>query len=111
MTEANQDEITLRDIVLSVQGAMRYLKTKWLFLLLAGVLGSGLGYWYAKNKPTTHTATLVFAFSESPDAKSSLSGIASQFGVNLGGGGEGAFQGDNLLELMKSRTLVEKALM
>ena len=111
MAEANQDEITLRDIVLSVQGALRYLKTKWLFLLLAGLLGSVLGYLHAKFKPLTHTATLVFAFSESPDAKSSLSGIASQFGVNLGGGGEGAFQGDNLLELMKSRTLVEKALM
>jgi len=111
MAETNQDEITLRDIVISVQGALRYLKTRWLFLLLAGVLGSLLGYLYAKYKPITHTATLVFAFSESQDTKSNLMGIASQFGVNLGGGGEGAFQGDNLLELMKSRTLVEKALM
>ena len=33
----------------------------------------------------------------------SLSGLASQFGYNIGGG---AFTGDNLLELMKSRRLI-----
>jgi hypothetical protein len=39
-----------------------------------------------------------------------LSALGSQFGFDLGGGSSGAFGGDNLLELMKSRRLVEQTL-
>jgi hypothetical protein len=51
------------------------------------------------------------------DEKSGVSlggalGLASQFGLDLGGGGGGGiFSGDNLLELMKSRSMVQKALL
>jgi hypothetical protein len=39
-------------------------------------------------------------------------GFASQLGFDLGGGGGGGiFAGDNLLELMKSRSMVQKALL
>jgi hypothetical protein len=40
-----------------------------------------------------------------------IGSIASQFGLDMGGGSAGAFSGDNLLELMKSRLLVEKTLL
>ena len=38
-------------------------------------------------------------------------GLASQFGFDLGGNGGGVFSGDNLLELMKSRSIIEKVLL
>ena len=38
-------------------------------------------------------------------------GLASQFGFDVGGSGGSVFSGDNLLQLMKSRTMVEKALL
>lgn len=42
-----------------------------------------------------------------------LSGLASQFGVDLGGlsGSAGLFAGDNILDILKSRTIIEKVLL
>jgi len=56
--------------------------------------------------PPTYTATLTFALEEGESGGGSLSGLASQFGYNIGGSGGGAFTGYNLLELMKSRRLI-----
>ena len=50
--------------------------------------------------------TLTFALEEGESGGGSLSGLASQFGYNIGGSGGGAFTGYNLLELMKSRRLI-----
>jgi hypothetical protein len=50
---------------------------------------------------------LTFALEEGESCGGgSLSGLASQFGYNIGGSGGGAFTGYNLLELMKSRRLI-----
>lgn len=38
-------------------------------------------------------------------------GLASQFGFDMGGSADVTFSGSNLLELMKSRSLVEKTLL
>jgi hypothetical protein len=38
-------------------------------------------------------------------------GLASSFGFDLGGGGGGLFTGSNIIELMKSRLVVEKTLL
>ena len=38
-------------------------------------------------------------------------GIASSFGIDLGGGGGSVFSGSNLTELFKSRAMVEKTLL
>ncbi len=108
--EQHEDEITLKDIVLALKRTKKQLVAKWGLLLICGLLGGAAGYTYQWYQKTTYTAKLTFAFSESQDSKGKLSGLASQFGVNLGGGGAGFFQGDNLVELMKSRNLVEKTL-
>ena len=72
------------------------------FLVFICVANIGLGY----TTPPTYTATLTFALEEGESGDGSLSGLASQFGYNIGGSGGGAFSGDNLLELMKSRRLI-----
>jgi hypothetical protein len=75
-------------------------------------LGGIGGFFYAKFSKPKYTAKLTFALAESGDKMGGIGSIASQFGVDLmGGGSAGAFSGDNLLELMKSRLLVEKTLL
>jgi hypothetical protein len=80
-------------------------------LLLLGLLGGLGGFFYAKYQKPEYTAKLTFALAEGGDKVGGLGSIASQFGVDLGGSSGGAFSGENLLELMKSRLLIEKTLL
>jgi len=105
------DEISLRDLVIKIQNTYRILLKNWWKLAIAGILGAGLGLGYTWVKKTKYTAELVFVTAEAEEGGlSKLSAIGSQFGFDFGGGSSGAFGGDNLLELMKSRLLVEQTL-
>jgi hypothetical protein len=57
---------------------------------------------------------LTFALEDEKSGGGGLSGalgLASSFGIDLGSSGGGAFAGANLMELMKSRKLIEKTLL
>jgi hypothetical protein len=106
------DEISLKELIQKAGEVISYLKTQWWKLMFLGLLGGIGGFFYAKFSKPKYTAKLTFALAESGDKMSGIGSIASQFGVDLmGGGSAGAFSGDNLLELMKSRLLVEKTLL
>ena len=105
------DEISLKELISKAGAVVGYLKTQWLKLLLLSLMGGVGGFFYAKMQKPKYTAKLTFALAEGGDKTGGLSSIASQFGMDLGGGSAGAFSGDNLLELMKSRLLVEKTLL
>jgi len=106
------DEISLKELIQKVGEIISYLKTQWWKLMLLGLLGGIGGFFYAKFSKPKYTAKLTFALAESSEKMGGIGSIASQFGVDLmGGGSAGAFSGDNLLELMKSRLLVEKTLL
>ncbi len=106
------DEISLKELIQKAGSLIGYLKTQWWKLLLISLLGGIGGYVYAKFQKPKYTAKLTFALAEGGDKMGGISSIASQFGLDLmGGGSAGAFSGDNLLELMKSRLLIEKTLL
>lgn len=107
------DEISLKELILKIQEWWGYLLSKWLMILIAGIIGGALGFTYAYSKKPIYKAELSFALEDekSGGGLGAAAGLASQFGFDLGGGGGGAFSGDNLLELMKSRSMVEKTLL
>jgi hypothetical protein len=110
----HSDEISLKEFVLKIQEWWRFLFSKWVIILIAGIFGGALGLTYAYFKKPIYKAELSFALQDekSGGGLSGAMGLASQFGIDLGGGGAGGeFSGDNLLELMKSRSMVEKALL
>lgn len=110
--EQETDEISIKDLVQKAGEVIYYLKTQWWKLLLLGLVGGGGGFFYAKFQKPEYTAKLTFALAEGGDKVGGLGSIASQFGIDImGGSSGGAFSGDNLLELMKSRLLVEKTLL
>jgi hypothetical protein len=78
-----------------------------------GVIGGIIGFTYAYFQKPTYKAVLTFALEEDKGGggMSGALGLASQFGFDIGGNGGGAFAGSNLIELMKSRLLVEKTLL
>ena len=109
---ADSDEISLKELIQKIKQWFDYLITKWKIILLAGILGGSIGYYYAFSQPITYKAVLTFAMEEDKaGGGSGLGSIAGSFGFDLGSSGGGAFAGSNLMELMKSRLLVEKTLL
>ncbi len=110
----NTEEISLKDIILKIQEWWRYLLSKWIIILLTGIVGGCIGLAYAYIKKPVYKAELSFALQDEKSAGglSGALGLASQFGIDLGGTSGGSeFSGDNLLELMKSRSIIEKTLL
>lgn len=106
------DEISLKEIILKLKDWWRYLLSKWLIILVVGLLGGALGLVYSIYKKPNYVATLTFVLEEeSKGGLGNLGGLAAMAGVNLGGGAGGIFQGDNILELYKSRSMLTKALL
>ena len=108
------DEISLKELVLKIKEWYQFLLTKWRLIILAGIIGGLIGFTYAYFQKPTYKAVLTFAMEEEKSGGGGLGGalgLASQFGIDLGSSGGGAFSGANLIELMKSRKLVEKTLL
>lgn len=107
------EEVSLKDLVLKFQEWARYLLSKWLIILIFGIMGASLGTTYAYFKKVNYTAELTFVMEESKsNALGAYAGLASQFGIDLGNmGASGVFSGDNILVFLKSRLLVEKTLL
>jgi hypothetical protein len=112
--DKHEDEINFKELIQKVKGWYLYLLSKWLLIVLAGLLGATIGFVYAYFQKTTYSATLSFALEDEKSGGGGLSGalgLASSLGIDLGTSAGGAFSGANLIELMKSRTLIERALL
>jgi len=110
----SEDEISLKELILKIKDWYRFLLSKWIVLLAAGIFGGAIGVGYAFMQKPTYTATLSFALEDEKQGGGGLSGalgLASSLGIDLGTSAGGAFSGANLIELMKSRKIVEKALL
>ena len=90
-----------------------YLLSHWKIICLVGILGAALGLTYSFMQKPIYTASLSFVIEDQQQASGlgGALGLVSQFGFDIGENGGGIFSGTNLIELFKSRTMVEKVLM
>lgn len=91
-----------------------YLWTKRVKLFVLGIIGALLGIAYAWFKPITYTSRLSFVVEESKGGGGSLlSGLAGQFGFDIGGlsAGGGILAGDNVQQLLKSDKMIKNTLL
>jgi len=110
----SEEEVSLNTVITKAQDWIRFLLSKWKVLMLLGILGAACGFFYANSKKTIYTATTTFVLDggEKVGGLGQYAGIASVLGVDLGGSGSGdIFQGDNLLELYRSRKMIKAALL
>lgn len=109
-----QDEISLKELIFKIKDWYRFLLTKWVVIVASGIIGGAIGVGYAFTQKATYTASLSFALEDEKQGGGGLSGalgLASSLGIDLGTSAGGAFSGANLIELLKSRNIVEKALL
>ena len=109
--ETPNDEITLKELILKSKEWYTFLLTKWKTIVLAGTIGALLGLSYSFYKKPIYTATLTYALEDGKAAGGGLGSLASSFGFDIGGSSGGAFSGANLMELFKSRAMVEQTLL
>lgn len=112
-TMSNTQEISLKELILKMKGWYRLLLSKWPIILIYGILGGILGLTYAWFKKPVYTAATTFVLEEGDKGGGlgQYAGLASMVGIDLGSDGGGIFQGDNILELYKSRNMIEKTLL
>ncbi len=111
--ETPNDEITLKELLLKAKEWYVFLLSKWKTIVLVGTIGALLGLGYSFTKKPIYTATLTYALEDGKASGGGLGNLASSFGLDLGSAGSnsGAFSGANLMELFKSRAMVEKTLL
>jgi uncharacterized protein involved in exopolysaccharide biosynthesis len=111
--ETQNDEITLKELIEKAKEWYSYLLSQWKIIVLAGVVGAALGLTYSFIKKPIYTASLTYALEDgkSSGGLGSALGLASSLGFDLGGTTGGAFSGANLMELFKSRVMVEQTLL
>lgn len=111
--ETPNDEITLKELLFKAKEWYAFLLSQWKTIVLAGIIGALLGLGYSFTKKPIYTATLTYALEDGKAAGGGLGSLASSFGFDIGGAGgnSGAFSGANLMELFKSRAMVEQTLL
>ncbi len=113
----NESEITLRELILKVGEWWFFLLAKWRLILITGLLGGAVGFVYGLIEKPKYVGELTFVMEDSKAGGgllSAYSGLASQFGIDLGGSGSGVgvFSGeDNIMAFLKSRLMVERTLL
>ncbi|PRY53676.1 subunit length determinant protein [Arcticibacter pallidicorallinus] len=111
---SSSGEISLKDMILKVKEWYSYLLSNWKVILLMGIIGGSLGFTYVYFKKPTYTASCTFVLDEGKTGGGlgQYAGLAAIAGISIGGGAnDGLFQGDNLLELYKSRRMLQKTLL
>jgi uncharacterized protein involved in exopolysaccharide biosynthesis len=114
MDDIKEDGIYLSGLIGYIKPFIRYLLGKWVLLLIFVIAGIFLGFAYSLIQKPKYEAVCTFILEEKQNSLGGLGSIASQFGFDLGGfggGGGGLFSGDNILEILRSKKIVEKILL
>jgi uncharacterized protein involved in exopolysaccharide biosynthesis len=108
------DDIQLKDILIKLSEYKTYLFRKKFTIITISGFFFVLGIIFAISADKKYTAKLTFVVEDQQQpggALGSMSGMASQFGFDIGGSSSATFSQNNILELLKSRGVVEAALM
>lgn len=109
----DHEKITLRYLLLKLQDLFRFLFLKWKTILLLCVLGGIAGFTIAYLQKPKYIAITTFVLEENDKGGGlgQYAGLATLAGVDIGGGSNGIFQGENIVQLYKSRLMIQKTLL
>lgn len=105
--------VALSDVIQSINQFFKFLQSKFKFLALLMLLGGIVGTVYHLIASPKYHATATFIVEEKSSG-AGLAGMAGQLGFDISsltGGNAGLFEGDNILEIIKSRNIIESVLL
>ncbi|MFN4006258.1 MAG: hypothetical protein ACK4HE_01985 [Chitinophagaceae bacterium] len=107
-----QAQVTFAQIKTLMFSYIKVVRLRIVWFLLLGLLGGGFGYIYVHYiyKPK-YTGNLSFVLSGGDGKAGSLSGLAAQFGFDIGTSGiDAPFAGEGIIQLLSSKLMIRKAL-
>lgn len=110
----SESQFTLKEVFQNLGEWFVFFLSKWKILVMAGIIGIGLGVLVSVfKKPVFHAETSFVLEEGEGGGIGQMSGLASLVGVNLGslGGTSGLFQGDNIMELYRSDRMLGETLL
>lgn len=107
------DYYSVKDIANKTRAFVGYVLRRWWLLALAVLVGCGLGAVYHTTQRPKYEAASTFILEEKQTGTGGLGSIASQFGIDIGGlsGGGSIFTGDNILDILQSKRILQKILL
>lgn len=106
--EYSQSKISFTDIKRIIKDYCSYLWDKKWIIVVAGIIGVIIGIIHAYIYKPTYTATYKFSIESKSGGGSGFGALSMLAGF---GSSSGTFSGDNLVELFRSRSMVEMALL
>ncbi|MBY5956630.1 hypothetical protein KUV50_00690 [Membranicola marinus] len=105
-------EVTLADIIRTVQGYLRYLARGWYWMLGVAILGMGIAFAIVKSHTIEHIAEITFVANQESQrgGNSILASTLASFGLSGGKEGESG-QYTKILALSQSRKIQFSALL
>lgn len=107
-------EISIKELVLNIKYIILYLKSRWLTIAAISLLGGVVGLVLSLVNKPVYIARSTFVLEDNNGGGGMLgqyAGVASMVGIDMGAGSAGLFQGDNIIELYKSRNMIKKTLL
>lgn len=107
------NEVTLKQVISKLNDNRKYLSGKWKLIFIVGILGAVLGLVYSFIRKPVYIAITSFVLDDGDKGGglSQYAGLAALAGINMSNSGGGLFQGENILQLYTSRTMIEKTLL
>ena len=110
---AEKKTIVLGDVIESIKRFFSYLRSQFKLIAFCAIIGLVLPLVYRALQKPAYAASTTFILEEKSASGGGLAGLASQVGLDIGslGSGSSLFTGDNILDIIKSRVIIEKVLM
>ena len=109
-TENN--EISLRELLLKLNEWNKYIVSKWLLLFLSIIIGSIFGLVYSLKSKPIYNSKMTFAIDDESSSQFSSLGLATQHSFEgVRSDKDIGYKGSNLIELFKSRLMVQNTLL
>lgn len=105
MTRENKQEFPVEHSFLVF---LKSLLKRWFLFCIIGLFFGIAGFIYAWRQVPKYESNLTFVLNQGNNARiSGALSLAAQFGLNINSQGNDVFSGDNILEIIKSRRMVE----
>lgn len=112
MEQNIQDYYSLKDVSNHILSFIKYLRKKLWILILVFVFSIVAGVIFYYNQKPNYQAVTTFILEEKSTPGGGLAGLASQFGFDIGSlGGGSIFTGDNILDILRSKKIINEVLL